>query len=52
MSLDMSRILRAGLAALAAISAGCASLPAPEGRTASSALEDTSRTRLAIAVAP
>jgi cardiolipin synthase C len=48
----MSRILRAGLAALAAISAGCASLPSPEGRTASNALEDTSRTRLAAAVAP
>jgi len=52
MSLDMSRILRAGLAALAAISAGCASLPSPEGRTASNALEDTSRTRLAISTAP
>ena len=52
MSLDMGRILRAGLAALAAISAGCASLPSPEGRTASSPLEDTSQTRLATAVAP
>ena len=52
MSLDMDRILRGGLAALAAIAAGCASLPSPEGRTASSALEDTSQTRLGRAVAP
>jgi cardiolipin synthase C len=52
MSLDMGRILRAGLAVLAAISAGCASLPSPEGRTASSALDDTSQTQLGRVVAP
>ena len=52
MSLDMGRILRGSLAALAAIAAGCASLPSPEGRIASNALEDSSQTRLGRAVAP
>jgi putative cardiolipin synthase len=52
MSLDLGRILRWGLVALAAIAAGCASLPSPEGRTASNALDDTTQTRLALAVAP
>jgi putative cardiolipin synthase len=37
--------------ALAALLAGCASLPSLEGRTASSALADTSETRLACALA-
>ena len=32
--------------------AGCASLPPPEGRVPSAALEDTSRTQLGLAVAP
>jgi putative cardiolipin synthase len=48
----MRRCFRWGLAALAVIAAGCASLPAPEGRVSSSALTDTSQTRLALAVAP
>jgi putative cardiolipin synthase len=51
-SIDMGRIQRWGLVALAAIAAGCASLPSHEGRTASGALDDTSQTRLALATAP
>jgi putative cardiolipin synthase len=39
------------VAALAAMIAGCASLPAPEGRTATTALADTGGTRLGRALA-
>lgn len=40
------------LAALSALSVGCASLPPLEGRTATTAIEDTASTRLGRAVAP
>jgi len=48
----MSRMLALAAAALAALITGCASLPAQEGRTATSALADTAGTRLGRAVAP
>jgi len=48
----MSRILAWTVAALALLITGCASLPPPEGRTATSALADTAGTRLGRAVAP
>jgi putative cardiolipin synthase len=47
----MSRILAFAVAALAALMAGCASLPPLEGRTATTALADTAGTRLGRAVA-
>ena len=47
----MSRILALVVAALAALTTGCASLPSLEGRTATTALDDTSGTRLGRAVA-
>jgi putative cardiolipin synthase len=52
LDMDCGRIIRWLAAAAAALAAGCASLPSPEGRTASSALTDTSQTRLGVAVAP
>ena len=48
----MSRILSLVAVALAAFITGCASLPPPEGRTATWALADTAETRLGRAVAP
>ena len=47
----MSRILVFAVTAIAALMAGCASLPPPEGRTATTALTDTAATRLGRAVA-
>jgi putative cardiolipin synthase len=47
----MSRILASAVTALAALMAGCASLPPLEGRTATTALADTAATRLGRAVA-
>jgi len=47
----MSRILASAVTALAALMAGCASLPPLEGRTATTALADTAGTRLGRAVA-
>ena len=47
----MSRILVFAVTALAALMAGCASLPPLEGRTATTALTDTAATRLGRAVA-
>jgi putative cardiolipin synthase len=47
----MSRILVLAATALAALLAGCASLPPLEGRTATTALADTGGTRLGRAVA-
>ncbi len=47
----MSRILVFAVTALAALMAGCASLPPPEGRTATTALADTNGTRLGRALA-
>ena len=47
----MRRWLLVALAALAALVAGCATLPAPEGRVASTAIADTAGTRLGRAVA-
>jgi cardiolipin synthase C len=47
----MSRIRSFLLAALAAIVTGCASLPPPQDRIASTALSDTADTRLGRAVA-
>jgi putative cardiolipin synthase len=46
------RILQWAVVALATLAAGCATLPPPEGRTATSALADTAGTRLGRAVAP
>ncbi len=48
----MSRTLSFVVVALASLIAGCASLPSPEGRTATSALADTAGTRLGRAVSP
>jgi putative cardiolipin synthase len=45
------RILAAALAALAALLTGCASLPPPQDRVASSALTDTAATKLGRSVA-
>ncbi|HTO48116.1 MAG TPA: phospholipase D family protein [Burkholderiales bacterium] len=47
----MNRFLSLLVAALAGLTAGCASLPPPEGRTATSALADTAGTRLGRAAA-
>jgi putative cardiolipin synthase len=54
MSLDRGRasILRWLAAGLVVLAAGCASLPAPRERPASHALEDTSQTTIARALAP
>ncbi len=53
MSLDTGRARNRWLAAgLVALAAGCASLPAPETRIPSAAIEDTSQTRLALSIAP
>jgi putative cardiolipin synthase len=48
----MCRTLAFAVAALASLITGCASLPSLEGRTATSALTDTTETRLGRAVAP
>src|SRR5436190_6506213 len=48
----MRRLIACAFAAVAALITGCASLPALEGRTATSALADTAGTRLGQAVAP
>ena len=48
----MYRVLRWAVVALATLAAGCATLPPPEGRTATSAIADTAETRLGRAVAP
>ena len=48
----MRRVIACAFAAVAALITGCASLPALEGRTATSALADTAGTRLGQAVAP
>ncbi len=47
----MSRAWSFVVIALASLIAGCASLPPPEGRTATVALTDTAQTRLGLAVA-
>jgi len=47
----VSRILALVIAALAVLTTGCASLPSLEGRTVTTALDDTSGTRLGRAVA-
>jgi len=47
-----SSVLRLLLVACLAVLAGCASLPPPEGRVPSAALDDTSSTALGRAVAP
>jgi cardiolipin synthase C len=48
----MTRLLSLLLAATVALMAGCASLPPPQDRTASTALTDTADTRLGHGVAP
>ena len=48
----MKRILALLLVVLVLLSAGCASLPPPQGRIASVALADTAGTRLGRAIAP
>jgi putative cardiolipin synthase len=48
----MSRTLLVFLAAMAALVAGCATLPPPQDRTASTAMTDTADTRLGRAVTP
>jgi putative cardiolipin synthase len=48
----MSRVLILAVTALAALLAGCASLPPLEGRTTTTALADTAGTRLGRTVAP
>jgi len=47
----MFRILVFAFTVLAALISGCASLPTPEGRVATTALADTAGTRLGRAVA-
>jgi putative cardiolipin synthase len=49
---SLRMMLVGAVAALAALISGCASLPPPEGRSASSAVTDTDRTRLGRAVTP
>ena len=48
----MYRFVRWAVVALATLAAGCATLPPPEGRTATSTIADTAETRLGRAVAP
>ena len=48
----MNRVIASVVAALAALLAGCATLPPPEGRSESTAFTDTAGTRLGRAVAP
>ncbi len=50
--MERKRTVRWVAAGFIALVAGCASLPTPEGRTASSALTGTSQTRLGLGVAP
>ena len=52
MSIAMRRLLAWTLAALAALMTGCASLPSPQERIASSAITDTADTRLGRSMAP
>src|SRR5512137_1445381 len=48
----MNRVFASIVAAVAALLAGCATLPPPEGRSETTAFTDTAGTRLGRAIAP